>query len=157
MTVAFGIGQPVRRKEDFRLLTGRGEFSDDINVPGQVYAHILRSPQAHAVIRGVDATAALSTPGVLAVLTGRDYVADGLKPLPNTANPRDVPLLNRDGTPPTQPPDHPLAVDKVRHAGEGVAFVVAETRADAIEAAERVAVEYDVLPAVVDAGTALAP
>jgi aerobic carbon-monoxide dehydrogenase large subunit len=151
-----GIGQPVRRKEDLRLVTGRGEFSDDINAPGQAYGYVLRSPHAHAVIRGIDAAAALAAPGVLAVLTGRDFVADGLKPIPNTPNPRDVPLTNRDGRPVAQPPDYPLAVDKVRHAGEGVALIVAETRAAALDAAELVQVDYAPLPAVVSVADALA-
>jgi carbon-monoxide dehydrogenase large subunit len=93
---------------------------------------------------------------VLAVLTGRDYVADGHQPIPNTPNPRDVPVTNFDGRPVAQPPDYPLAVDKVRHAGEGVALIVAQTRAGAIEAAELVAVDYEPLPAVVDAAGALA-
>ena len=150
MTAHFGIGQPVRRKEDLRLVTGRGEFSDDLNVAGQAYAYVLRSPHAHARIRGIDTAAALAAPGVLAVLTGRDFVADGLKPLPNTPNPPDLPLTNRDGRPVLEPPDYPLAVDKVRHAGEGVALIVAETRAAAIDAAELVAVDYEPLPAVVE-------
>jgi carbon-monoxide dehydrogenase large subunit len=155
MTAHFGIGQPVRRKEDFRLVTGRGEFSDDLNVPGQAHAHVLRSPHAHAVIRGIDASAALAAPGVLAVLTGRDFVADGLKPLPNSPNPRDVPLTNRDGRPALEPPDYPLAVDKVRHAGEGVALIVADTRVGAIDAAELVRVDYAPLPAVASVADAL--
>jgi aerobic carbon-monoxide dehydrogenase large subunit len=155
VTVAFGIGQPVRRKEDLRLITGRGEFSDDINAPDQACAVILRAPHAHAVIRGIDVSTALEAPGVLAVLTGRDYVADGLKPIPGWPNPRDIPLTRCDGTPVVQPPDHPLAVDKVRHAGEGVAMIVAETRTAALDAAELVQVDYDVLPAVVTADDAL--
>jgi aerobic carbon-monoxide dehydrogenase large subunit len=153
---AHGIGQPVRRKEDLRLVTGRGEFSDDINAPGQAHAYVLRSPHAHAVISGIDAAAALAAPGVLAVLTGRDFIADGLKPIPNTPNPRDVPLTNRDGRVVLEPPDYPLAVDKVRHAGEGVALIVAETRAAAIDAAERVAVDYAPLPAVASVAEAIA-
>jgi carbon-monoxide dehydrogenase large subunit len=157
MTAPFGIGQPVRRKEDLRLVTGRGEFSDDLDVPGQAHAIILRSPHAHAVIRGIDVDPALSAPGVLAVLTGRDFVAEGLKPLPNTPNPRDVPLTNRNGRPVVEPPDYPLAVDKVRHAGEGVAMIVAETRAAAIDAAEQIAVDYLPLPAVVTVADALKP
>jgi aerobic carbon-monoxide dehydrogenase large subunit len=156
MTVPFGIGQPVRRKEDLRLVTGRGEFSDDINAAGQVYGHILRAPHAHARINNIDAAAALRAPGVLAVLTGRDFVADGLQPIPSTPNPRDVPVTNRDGRPALQPPDYPLAVDKVRHAGEGVAMIIAETRAAAIDAAELVQVDYTPLPAVVTVADALA-
>src|SRR5262245_38856212 len=155
MTAPFGIGQPVRRKEDLRLLTGCGEFSDDIDHADQLHAVILRSPHAHARIRGIDAAAALAAPGVAAVLTGRDYMADGLNPIPNTANPRDVPVMHRDGTPPVQPPDHPLAIDTVRHAGEGVAMIVAETRAAAIDASELVRVDYAPLPAVVTVEDAL--
>ena len=156
MTIPFGIGQPVRRKEDLRLVTGRGEFSDDLNVEGQAYAHILRSPHAHALIRAIDSSAALAAPGVLAVLTGRDYVAEGLKPIPNTPNPRDVPLTHREGRIVAEPPDYPLAVDKVRHAGEGVAMIVAETRAAAIDAGELVAIDYAPLPAVATVADALA-
>jgi carbon-monoxide dehydrogenase large subunit len=152
-----GIGKPVRRKEDARLITGRGEFSDDINAPGQAHAIVLRSPHAHARIRGIDVTAALATPGVLAVLTGRDYVADGHQPIPNTPNPKDVPIRNFDGSPVAQPPDFPLAVDKARHAGEGVALVVAETRAAALEASEHVVVDYEPLTAVVEIADAIAP
>jgi carbon-monoxide dehydrogenase large subunit len=155
MTIPFGIGQPVRRKEDLRLVTGRGEFSDDINVDGQAYAVILRSPHAHAVIRAIDPSAALAAPGVLAVLTGRDYVAEGLKPIPNSPNPRDVPLTHREGRIVAEPPDHPLAVDKVRHAGEGVAMIIADTRVAAIEAADLVRVDYEPLPAVVSVADAL--
>ena len=118
---------------------------------------ILRSPHAHAVIRAIDPSAALAAPGVLAVLTGRDYVAEGLKPIPNSPNPRDVPLTHREGRTVAEPPDYPLAVDKVRHAGEGVAMIVADTRVAAIEAAELVRVDYEPLPAVVDVADALAP
>jgi carbon-monoxide dehydrogenase large subunit len=153
----FGIGQPVRRKEDLRLITGRGEFSDDLNIAGQAHAIVVRSPHAHARIRGIDTSEALRAPGIIAVLTGRDYLADGLKPIPNTPNPRDIPATHRDGRPIAQPPDYPLAVDKVRFAGEGVAFVVAETRATAIEAAELLKVDYEPLPAVVDIAAAITP
>jgi len=153
----FGIGQPVRRKEDQRLLRGRGEFSDDLNLPNQAYAVVLRSPHAHAHLRNIDASAALERPGVLAVLTGRDYLADGLAPIPNNPVPPDLPLANLDGSPVFVPPDYPLAIDKVRHVGEGVALVVAESRTAAIEAAEHVVVDYDPLPAVVDPKGASAP
>jgi carbon-monoxide dehydrogenase large subunit len=155
MNVPFGIGQPVRRKEDLRLVTGRGEFSDDLDAPGQAHAIILRAPHAHAIIRAIDTSAARAAPGVLAILTGRDYVADGGKPIPNTPNPRDIPVLNMDSRPWVQPPDFPLAVDKVRHVGEGVAMVVAETRREALDAAELVRVDYQVLPAVVTVADAL--
>lgn len=150
------IGQSVPRKEDLRLLTGRGEFSDDFNLPGQAYAYILRSSHAHARIRGVRVDAARAASGVLAVLTGADYLFDGLSGLPNdTAMPKDLPLKNRDGSPPFSPPDYPLATDKVRHAGEGVAMVVAETVAQAKDAAEFIEVDFESLPAVVDPAGAL--
>ena len=116
----FGIGQPVRRKEDLRLLRGRGEFSDDLNLPDQAHAVVLRSPHAHARIRAIDKTAALNAPGVRAVLTGRDYVADGLAPIPNNPVPPDLPISNLDGSKPFVPPDYPLTLDKVRHVGEHV-------------------------------------
>src|SRR3954464_3570280 len=146
MTVPFGIGQPVRRKEDLRLVTGRGEFSDDINHPDQAHAIVLRSPHAHAVIRTIDTGAARNAPGVLAVLTGRDWVADGHKPLPNTPNPRDVPVVNFSGGTGLEPPDYPLAGHKVRAAGEGGAMIIADTRAAAQDAAGRVVVDYEPLP-----------
>jgi carbon-monoxide dehydrogenase large subunit len=152
----FGFGQPVRRKEDARLVTGRGEFSDDLNAPGQAYGYVLRSPHAHARIRGIDKAAAERAAGVLAVLTGQDYVADGLQPIPNNPVPPDLPLT-LGGAPVTVPPDYPLAVDTVRHAGEGVAFIVAESRAAALDAAELVQVDYEPLPAVVDIDAATAP
>src|SRR4029078_2734989 len=96
------IGRPLRRKEDLRLLTGSGRYSDDVSLPGQAYAYVLRSPHAHARIRGVDTTAARAMPGVLAVLTGADVVADGLKEVPHTPipskPPADILLSNRDGS-----------------------------------------------------------
>ena len=98
---ATGIGQPVRRREDLRLLTGNGRYSDDVNLPGQAYAVMVRSPHAHALIRGIDTAAASAAPGVLAVLTHADVVADGLNPLPNIANshPADISIQNKDGSP----------------------------------------------------------
>src|SRR5579862_844291 len=94
-----GIGQPVRRREDLRLLTGNGRYSDDVSLPGQAYAVMLRSPHAHALIRAIDTAAARAMPGVLAVLTGEDAPADGLQPLPNIANshPADISIRNTDG------------------------------------------------------------
>src|SRR5262249_5067881 len=96
-------GDAVRRKEDLRLLTGHGCYSDDFNFPGQAYATALRAPHAHALIRGIDATAARGMPGVIAVLTGEDACADGLKAIPHLATPGappDIVLHNRDGSPP---------------------------------------------------------
>ena len=155
-----GIGQPVRRREDLRLLTGRGRYSDDINVPGQAYAVMVRSPHAHALIRSIDTEAADAAPGVLAVLTGRDMLADGLKPIPHavrTGHPADIQLDNTDGSPPFIPPHYPMATDEVRHVGDIVAMVVATSRAAAKDAAELVVVDYEELPAVVHSRDAVAP
>ena len=153
---SFGIGQPVRRREDLRLLTGRGEFSDDFNLPGQVYAYVLRSPHAHARIRRIAAGEARAAPGVLAVLTGADYLADGLTGLPSDPVPADLPIKTQDGSPLFFPPDYPLAPERVRHGGEGVALVVAETVNLAKDAAERIEVDYETLPSVVDLQRAFA-
>ncbi|HZT62149.1 MAG TPA: xanthine dehydrogenase family protein molybdopterin-binding subunit [Burkholderiales bacterium] len=158
-----GIGAPVPRKEDARLLTGRGGFSDDLDLPAQAYAVMVRSPHAHARIAAVDATPALDLPGVLAVLTGADYLGDGLKPIPHrpfSASPPDVALKNRDGSEIFIAPHYPLPADKARFAGEAVAMVVAETLQVARDAAERVYVDYEPLPAVVravDAAASAAP
>jgi aerobic carbon-monoxide dehydrogenase large subunit len=148
----FGIGQPVRRVEDQGLLTGRGRYTDDIALPGMAYGYILRSPVAHAAVRAVDADAAKKMPGVLAVLTGADVVADRLGGVPAL-----IPLNNRDGTPRAETPRPLLAVGKVRHVGQPVAFVIAETLAQARDAAEAIDVAYESLPAVVDARAAAAP
>jgi carbon-monoxide dehydrogenase large subunit len=146
------IGQPLRRKEDLRLLTGRGRYSDDVNLPGQAYAHVLRSPHAHARIRGIDTTAARAMPGVLAVLTGEDVKADGLKDVPHTPipmkPPADILLINRDGSAHGYAPQDLLPTDRVRYVGQQVAMVVAETLAQAKDAAERIAVDYETLPVI---------
>jgi aerobic carbon-monoxide dehydrogenase large subunit len=145
-----GIGQPVRRREDRRLLTGRGRFSDDLNLPGQAYAVFVRSPHAHALIRRLDAAAAQAAPGVLAVLTSVEARADGLNPLPHISNnhPADIAIQNKDGSPVVRPQQQPIVFPEVCHVGEVVAMVVAETVAAAEDAAELVAVEWEVLPAV---------
>ena len=122
-----GIGQPVRRREDLRLLTGRGNYTDDLSLPGQAYAAIVRSPHAHAVIRSIDTEAARAVPGVIAVLTGRDWVEDGLKPTPVKTfswHPAEMPLVNTDGSQPFTAPDFPLPSDKARFVGEALAIVV---------------------------------
>jgi aerobic carbon-monoxide dehydrogenase large subunit len=153
-----GIGDTVRRKEDARLLTGRGCYSDDIDLPGQAYAAMVRAPHAHALIRAIDVQAARAMPGVLAVLTGADAVADGLKAIPHPTAPGtapDIVLKNRDGSPVPAAPHHVLPIDRVRHIGTAVAFVVAESVTAAKDAAERVAVDYEPLP-VVTAATAAA-
>ncbi|MCK8783614.1 xanthine dehydrogenase family protein molybdopterin-binding subunit [Roseomonas sp. NAR14] len=147
----FGIGQPVRRKEDVRLLTGRGTYTDDIDRPGQAHAAILRSPHAHARIVSLDASAARAAPGVLAVLTAAEVEADGLGYLPVLV---EVPGI--DG-PVWCPPRPILQGERVRFVGDHVALVVAETRAQAVEAAELIAVEYEELPAVTDTAAAAEP
>jgi carbon-monoxide dehydrogenase large subunit len=147
------IGEPVLRKEDLRLITGQGCFSDDVNLPGQVFAALIRSPHAHARIVDIDVRHALSSPGVLAVLTGRDWLSDGLKPLPHqpySFHPAERPLANKDDSPVFTPPHYPLTHDKARYVGEAVAMVVAESVAAATDGAELVEIEYEVLPAVTD-------
>jgi carbon-monoxide dehydrogenase large subunit len=152
------IGQPLRRKEDLRLLTGRGRYSDDVSLPGQAYAYVLRSPHAHARIRGIDTSAARAMPGALAVLTGADVTADGLKDVPHTPipmkPPADIALANRDGSAHGYAPQELLPTDRVRYVGQQVAMVVAETLAAAKDAAERIAVDYETLPAATDTPSA---
>src|SRR5262245_14688145 len=158
-TLSDGIGAPVLRKEDARLLTGRGSFSDDLDLPGQACAAMVRSSHAHARIAGIDASAALAVPGVLAVLTGADYLADGLKPIPHrpfSASPPDVSLSNRDGSAIFIAPHYPLPADRARFVGEAVAMVVAESLQLARDAAELVRVDYEPLAAAVLAADAAA-
>src|SRR5579884_3788234 len=158
-TAAFGIGRPVRRKEDFRLLTGRGRFVDDTALPGMAHAVLVRSPHAHARIAAIDTAAARSAPGVLAVLTGADYLAEGLGPIPHNAglmNAPDLAVRLRGGAP-IATTHHPMPAERVRFVGEPVALVVADTIARAKDAAELVDVTYEPLPAVARAADALAP
>ena len=146
-----GIGQPVRRREDLRLVRGAGRYTADENLPGQLYAVMLRSPHAHARISAIATADAKAMPGVLAVLTGADFLADGLKPIPHipwSPHPAETQLHNSDGTPPFEAPHFPLPADKARFVGEAVVMVVAETVNAAKDGAERVAIDYDVLPAV---------
>ncbi len=153
----YGIGQPVRRKEDFRLLTGRGCFGDDVTLPGLAHAVVVRSPHAHARLAALETAAARAAPGVLAVLTGADYVADGLGPIPHNPGlsaPPDVQARVR-GLAPIATVHFPLPADKVRHVGEPVAVVVARTIAEAKDAAELVDIAYEPLPAVTQAAEAL--
>jgi CO/xanthine dehydrogenase Mo-binding subunit len=146
MTTRFGLGQPVRRSEDRRFLTGRGRYADDINLPGQAYGFVVRSPHAHARIAGVDVAAAAAAPGVVAVLTGADFAADGIGSIPPTYLPQD---RGASGAAPSRIfGQHAIAADRVRHVGEPVAYVVAETLEEARDAAELVAVGYAPLPAV---------
>ena len=150
------IGEHRTRIEDFRLLTGTGEFSDDLNRPGQAYLYVLRAQDAHAYIRAVDTAAAVNAPGVLAVLTATDYLTDGLEPIVQYGNPKDVELKNRDGAPIFQPPLYPLAYKKIRRVGEGVAVVVAENLDQAKDAAELIDIETEPLAALPHITSAMA-
>jgi carbon-monoxide dehydrogenase large subunit len=155
-----GFGKPVRRVEDARLVTGRGCFGDDVNLPGQAYAAFVRSPHAHARIVSIAGGDALKIPGVIAVLTGADAAADGLRPIPHRpvpANPHEVQLRNRDGSESFIAPHPPLPADRARLVGEAVAMVIAETAAAARDGAEAVLVEYEPLPVVITAADAVAP
>ena len=148
----FAIGQPVPRSEDPVLLRGEGHYSDDFNLPGQAYAVIVRSPMAHGLIHKVETSVARAMPGVLAVHTAADLEKGGIGPLPA----RQV-MNNRDGTPMLQPVRHALATDKVRYVGEAVAAVIAETVAQAKDAAEAAEVDIEALPAVTEPSAATAP
>jgi len=147
-----GIGTSVRRKEDNRFLIGKGRYTDDINVAGQTYAYFVRSPHAHAVIRNIDSSAAQSAPGVIAVLTGEDLAADGIGPLICGVN-----VTGDDGQPHKAPLHPALARGKVHFVGDHVAVVIAESYAQARDAAEQVIVDYEILPAVTDTATAADP
>ena len=147
-----GIGASVQRKEDFRFLTGRGTYTDDINRHGQTHAYILRSPHASAKIKSVDTAKAKQAPGVVAIFTGADYAADGKGGLPCGWQ-----IHSKDGSPMVEPPHPPLVADFVRHIGDHVAMVIAETRAQARDAAELIAVDYEELKPAVDTADALKP
>src|SRR5215831_12861841 len=153
------IGEPIVRKEDAELLTGQGRFSDDVKLPGQAYAVMVRSPHAHARIRGFDAAAAMAVPGAIAVLTGADAIKDGLKPIPHrpVMGPPDIALGKRDASDKFLSPHRVLPTDKARFAGEALAIVVADTLAAAKDAAERVRIDFAPLPAVTDTVAAAAP
>ena len=149
----FGIGQGIRRHEDLRFLTGEGTYIDDITHENMAHAVILRSPHAHAEIESIDSESALAMPGVLLVVTGEDWVREGYGTMPTKS------AVNKkiDGSPLNQPPRHALAIDTARYAGEPVALIVAETRAQAVDAAEAVDVTYEELDAVIDPIKALEP
>jgi carbon-monoxide dehydrogenase large subunit len=146
----FGVGQPVRRSEDQTLITGRGRYTDDIKIGNMAHAVVVRAQVAHANIRRIDTAAARAMAGVLLVLTGEDVRADGLGDIPCHA-----PLNNRDGSPRFETPRPVLAVGRVRHVGQPVALVVAETLLQAQDAAGAVEIDYEILPAVTDARSAL--
>ena len=142
---ATGIGVAVRRKEDHRFITGKGHFTDDINRPGQAYAYFVRSPHAHAAIKSIDSKAVASMPGVLTVLTGSQLAADKIGNLICGWL-----IHSKDGSPMKMAPHPALANNKVCHVGDPVAVVIAETLAQARDAAEKVKVDYGVLPAMID-------
>jgi carbon-monoxide dehydrogenase large subunit len=148
----FGIGQPIRRLEDVRLLTGKGRYQDDQTLHRQTWCVFVRSPHAHARIRSIDTGAASRAPGVVAVLAGTDYANDGIA-MPKAAMPRK----KRDGSPMFAPQRPALVVDRARYVGDPVAMVVAETLAQAKDAAELVVVDYDPLPSVTSVAAAAEP
>ena len=152
-----GIGQPVRRREDLRLVRGGGRYTADENLPGQVYAVMLRSPHAHARLRAIATDKAKALPGVLAVFTGADCLADGLMPIPHkpwSPHPAEAKLTNKGGEPPFEAPHFALPTDKARFVGEAVAMVVAETVNAAKDGAEAIEIDYEILPAVVETAAA---
>ena len=144
-----GIGASVRRKEDNRFLTGKGNYTDDINVVGQTYAYFVRSPYAHANLNSIDTSAASASDGVVAVLTGDDLAEDGIGPLICGVN-----VTSDDGEPHRAPLHPALAQGKVNYVGDHVAVVIAESLAQAKDAAEKVSIDYGVLPAVASTATA---
>jgi len=147
-----GIGASVRRKEDHRFLSGNGNYTDDINRPGQLYAVIRRADRPHARLLGIETTAAKAAPGVVAVYTGADMEADGIGGVPCGWQ-----LHNKDGSPMAEPPHPVLATGKVRHVGDPVAVVIAATRQEAKNAAELLAIDYEDLPAIAAVRDAVAP
>jgi carbon-monoxide dehydrogenase large subunit len=148
----FALGQSVTRFEDAALVQGRGRYADDVRLANEAHAYVLRSPHAHAAIRRIGTAAARASPGVLAVLTGADVKADGLGEIPCM-----IPVTNPDGTPRGETPRPLLAIDCVRHVGDPVALVVADTLARAKDAAESIEVDYEPLPAVADTFGATKP
>src|SRR5438045_5651061 len=146
---ATGIGASVRRKEDQRFITGKGHYTDDITRPGQTHAYFVRSPHAHAKIKRLDATEAKAMPGVVGVLTGAELAADKIGNLICGWM-----IHSKDGTPMKMSAHPALASGKVCHVGDPLAVVIAETSAQARDAAEKIAVDYAVLPAVADPAAA---
>jgi carbon-monoxide dehydrogenase large subunit len=148
----FGSGRSVRRVEDDALLRGEGRFADNVKADGELYAHFVRSPHPHARIAGIDVQAVRAMPGVAAIVTGRELANAGVAPFPHSSD-----FRRANGAPTATPARHALAIDTVRYVGEAVAAVVADTPQAARDAAERVEVMYEPLPAVVDARAAIAP
>lgn len=149
---ATGIGASVKRTEDARFVTGQGRYVDDHHFRGQLYARFVRSPYAHASIENIDTSFAMESPGVIAVYTGQDLLADGVGSIPCGWLIHDA-----DGNPMAEPPHYPLAVDKVRHIGEPVAIVIAESLVEAMDGVDAVDVQYEPLDAVVKTQDAIRP
>jgi aerobic carbon-monoxide dehydrogenase large subunit len=147
----FGSGKSVRRVEDQSLLTGTGVFADDVSLPGQAYVCFLRSPYPHARLVSIDTASASAMPGVIAIVTGADLVSAGVKGLPLSAD-----FKRGDGSPTASPPRRALAVDIVRFVGEAVAAVIAHSTAEARDACEAIAIDYEALPMIVDLDDAVA-
>ena len=147
-----GIGASVRRKEDHRFLAGRGRYTDDMNRPGQLHAIICRSDRPHARLLSIDMAAAKAAPGVAAVYVGADLAADGVGGVPCGWQ-----IHGKDGSPMAEPAHPVLAIGKVRHVGDPVAVVIAQTRQQAKDAAELLVIEYEDLPGVSAVGDAIAP
>jgi carbon-monoxide dehydrogenase large subunit len=150
----YGVGQPVRRTEDPRLLTGRGKFNDDVSRDGDTVGYVLRSPHAHADIRSIDTSRATGMPGVLSVLTGQDLADDGIGAFPGPP-PFFASLTKPDGSPLIYPPQYALTSDRARYVGDPIAFVVAETLEQAKDASEAIEIDYAPLPAVVGTAEAM--
>ena len=151
----FGIGQSAPRVEDWRLLRGEGRYTDDIDLPGQARAFVVRSPYAHARILSIDTAEAAWAPGVLGVFTAADLAADGVGFLPNLL--AGSSFTRPDGSPVYTPPRPALAEEKAAFVGDPVAFVVAESASQAKDAAERVEVDYEPLPGIPSLAAATAP
>ena len=145
------IGESVRRKEDYRFLTGAGNYTDDINLANQASCVFVRSPHAHALVKSIDTSKAKAAPGVVGILTGADVAADNINGLPCGWL-----ITSIDGQPMKEPPHPILAQGRVRHVGDQVCMVVAETLEQAKNAAEMVEVDYEPLPAVVNVAQASA-
>ncbi|MFM9888404.1 MAG: xanthine dehydrogenase family protein molybdopterin-binding subunit [Burkholderiales bacterium] len=153
-TAKFGVGQAVRRMEDQRFLTGTGRYTDDINIHGQLHAQFVRSPHAHARILSINVDRAKAASGVVAVYTHADMAAGGINPIPVLT---DIPVKTTDGGIVAGPPRHALAANEVRYVGDAVALVIAHTHAQAVDAADRIEVRYETLPAVIGPADAVKP
>ena len=147
----FGVGQAATRVEDNRFTAGKGQYIDDLDIPGQARAVFVRSPHAHAMILEIDKSSISDMPGVLGVYTCEDLQAESIGDVPCNAG-----VTNIDGSPCFKPPRPALANGRVRFVGDPVAIVVAETRQQAVDAAEALWVDYDILDAVVETGEAMA-